>query len=70
MRDFTKRIPATLNGASTTYTARSGNKYKITKNVNKSMFYLWKIVDGGYEKIAEEDSPYSLYEVIDELEGL
>ena len=70
MRDFVKRIPVTLNGRSSTYTARSGNKYKITKHTNKAVFYLWKIAEGGYEKISEEENPYELYELIDKLEGL
>ena len=65
-----KRIPAMENGRGTVYTARSGNKYRITKHVNKQVFYLWKKEDGMYEKLAEEESPYDLYAVIDELEGL
>ena len=65
-----KRIPAMENGRGTVYTARSGNKYRITKHVNKQVFYLWKSVDGMYEKVRESESPYGLYEVIDQLEGL
>ena len=65
-----KRIPAMENGRGTVYTARSGNKYRITKHVNKQVFYLWKSVDGMYEKVRESESPYDLYEVIDQLEGL
>ena len=65
-----KRIPAMENGRGTVYTARNGNKYRITKHVNKQVFYLWKSVDGLYEKVRESESPYVLYEVIDQLEGL
>lgn len=65
-----KRIPASENGRGCLYTARSGQEYKITKNVNRPLFYLWKTVDGGYEKVCEMGSPYDLYVVIDQLEGL
>lgn len=72
MRDARKykRIPSAENECGTVYTARSGNVYKITKHVNKTWFYLWKVVDGGYEKLCEMESPYDLYVVIDQLEGL
>ena len=63
-----KRIPATENGHGTVYTARNGNVYRITKNTGKPLFYLWKVTDNGYEKLAQMESPYSLYEVIDQLE--
>lgn len=65
-----KRIPATENGRGSIYSARSGNQYRITKHVSKQLFYLWKIVDGGYEKLCEMETPYDLYVVIDQLEGL
>lgn len=65
-----KRIPATENGRGSTYSARSGNQYRITKHVSKQLFFLWKIVDGGYEKLCEMETPYDLYVVIDQLEGL
>ena len=65
-----KRIPATENGRGIMYTARSGRVYRITKHVNKQVFYLWKSVEGMYEKVRESKSPYDLYEAIDQLEGL
>ena len=66
-----KRIPATENGRGTIYTARSGNVYRITKHVYKSVFYLWRVCgDGFFEKICEMESPYDLYVLIDQLEGL
>ena len=65
-----KRIPATENGNGTVYTARSGQVYRITKHVNKAWFYLWKVQNGGFEKICEMESPYDLYVVIDQLEGV
>ena len=65
-----KRIPATENGRGAVYTARSGRTYKITRHVNKPLFFLWKVVDGGYEKLCEMESLYDLYVVIDKLEGL
>lgn len=66
-----KRIPSTANGITTTYTARSGTVYKITKNTGKPWFYLWKVThDGWFEKLAEMESPYGLYVLIDEIEGI
>ena len=71
-KKITKRIPAMENGTGSVYTARSGNVYRITKHVNKAIFYLWKVIPdgGGYEKLAEMETPYDLYELIDTLEGL
>lgn len=69
-RKFYKRIPAAENGRGAKYTARSGNVYRITKHVNKPLFFLWKKADGGYEKLCEMESPYDIYVVIDQLEGL
>ena len=65
-----KRIPTAENGRGVVYTARSGNAYKITKHISRPLFFLWKVVDGGYEKLCEMESPYDLYVVIDQLEGL
>lgn len=65
-----KRIPATENGPGTEYTARSGNKYLITKNVNKPLFYLWRKTKDGYEKLCQMESPYDMYVLIDHLEGV
>lgn len=67
---FYKRIPSVENGPGSLYTARSGNVYRITKHVNKPVFYLWKKENGGYVKLCEMGSPYDIYVVIDQLEGL
>ncbi len=69
-KTFYKRIPASENMRGTVYTARSGQTYRITKHVSKPLFYLWKVKDGGYEKMCQMESPYDLYVVIDQLEGL
>ena len=70
VKKVVKWIPFTENGRGAVYTAMSGNQYRITRNTGKPLFYLWRKVDGGYEKLAQMESPYSLYEVIDQLEGL
>lgn len=70
VKKVVKRIPATENGNSVTYTAMSGTKYRITKHVGKPLFYLWRVVDGGYERVCQMETPYDLYVVIDEMEGL
>ena len=64
-----KRIPASENGRGSEYTARSGNKYLITKNVSKPLFYLWKVRKSGFEKLCQMESPYDMYVLIAHLEG-
>lgn len=70
MGKVVRRIPVSENGRGAIYTARSGNQYKITHNARNTVHYLWKVMDRGYEKLCEMESPYDLYVVIDQLEGL
>lgn len=70
VKKVVKRIPSVENGRGAVYTAMSGNRYKITKHTSKMLFFLWKPVSGGWEKLATMESPYDLYAMIDHLEGL
>ena len=39
-------------------------EFQISQNTEKKKHTLWKIVAGGFEKIATANSPYDLYELI------
>lgn len=60
-----KKISASECGTGVLCTTRSGKQYQISQNPEKKKHTLWRIVDGGYEKIATGDSPYDLYPLID-----
>lgn len=61
-----KKIPATETGHGVIYHTLSGKEYRITQNPIKQMHTLWKVVDGGFEKIAVDASPNNLYPLIEE----
>lgn len=60
-----KKISASECGTGVLCTTRSGKQYQISQNPEKKKHTLWRILDGGYEKIATGDSPYDLYPLID-----
>jgi hypothetical protein len=62
-------IPSSENGSGVLYTALSGQKYNISQNLDKRKHTLWKQVDGGYQRIISADSPYDLYNKIEEIEN-
>lgn len=59
-----KTIPNTENGTTVTNTTLSGDKYLITRCLEKQRFTLWKILSEGYEKLATATSPLELYNKI------
>jgi hypothetical protein len=60
-----KKLPASECGTGVLCTTRSGKQYQISQNPEKKKHTLWRIVDGGYEKLATGNSPYDLYPLID-----
>lgn len=60
-----KNLPASEYGTGVLCTTRSGKRYQISQNPEKKKHTLWRIVDGGYEKLAIGNSPYDLYPLID-----
>lgn len=60
-----KRLPVSEYGTGVLCKTKSGKQYQISQNPEKKKHTLWRIVDGGYEKIATGDSPYDLYALID-----
>jgi hypothetical protein len=60
-----KKLPASEHGYGVLCIAKDGAKYQISQNPDKKTHTLWKIIPGGYEKVANADSPYPLYEMID-----
>ena len=62
-------IPSSENGSGVLYTALSGQKYNISQNLDKRKHTLWRQVDGGYQRIMSADSPYDLYNKIEEIEN-
>lgn len=59
-----KKIPASDNGPGVSCTTKGGNHYQISQNVEKMKFTLWKVVEGGFMKIATANSPLDLDEFI------
>lgn len=60
-----KKLPASECGTGVLCTTRSDKRYQISQNPEKKKHTLWRIVDGGYEKLATGNSPYDLYSLID-----
>lgn len=60
-----KKLPAADCGCGVLCRTRSGKEYSISQNPEKHRHTLWRIVDGGYEKMASADSPYDLYPLVD-----
>lgn len=60
-----KKLPASEYGSGVLCKTKSGKQYQISQNPENKKHTLWRIVDGGYEKIATGDSPYDLYPLID-----
>lgn len=59
-----RNIPTSENGAGVLCTTKSGQKYQISQNVEKSKFTLWKVVEKGFVKMKTASSPVDLYESI------
>lgn len=59
-----RNIPTSENGAGVLCTTKSGQKYQISQNVEKSKFTLWKVVENGFVKMKTASSPVDLYELI------
>ena len=59
-----KKLPATDYGPGVLCTKALGNRFQITQNPEKKKFTLWRILDGGFEKIAMANTPVDLYSKI------
>ena len=59
-----RKIPSSENGLGVHCTTKCGQEFQISQNNEKKKHTLWKIVPGGFEKIATGDSPYDLYDKI------
>lgn len=60
-----KEIPASDSAPGVTCVTKSGKTYKISQDAKRGIHTLWRVVEGGYEKIETGDSPYDLYPLID-----
>ena len=63
-RRLVRKIPSSENGLGVHCTTKCGQEFQISQNNEKKKHTLWKIVPGGFEKIATGDSPYDLYDKI------
>mgnify|MGYP001048862553 FL=1 len=59
-----KKIPVSENGCGVQCSTRTGQRFLISQNIEKMKFVLWRMVDGGYEKITVANSPFDLYDII------
>lgn len=59
-----KKIPTSDNGPGVSCTTKSGQHYQISQNVEKVKFTLWKIVEGGFVKLATANSPLDFDDLI------
>lgn len=55
-----KKIPTTENGPGVHCKTKSGQLFQISWNKEKIRFTLWRIVDGGFIKLATANSPLDL----------
>ena len=62
---FVKNIPTTDSAPGVTCVTKSGKKYRISQDADRGKHTLWRIVEGGYEKLEVADSPYDLYPLVD-----
>lgn len=60
-----KKLPTSECGTGVLCKTKSSKQYQISQNPEKKKHTLWKIVDGGFERVATGDSPYDLYPLID-----
>lgn len=63
MSKVVKKLPASESGHGVHYIARSRKEYCVSSCPEKGRFTLWRIVDGGYEKMESADSPNKLYPI-------
>ena len=60
-----KRLPLSEQVVPGVYCRTVGGlEYQITSDADHTRFTLWKMIDGGLERIARASSPYDLYEKI------
>lgn len=59
-----KKLPASESGAGVRCRTRSGKEYLISQCPEKRKHTLWKVLDGGLEKLSTADSPMDLYKLI------
>ncbi len=59
-----KKLPPSENGPGVLCTTTTGQKYQISQNIERMRFTLWKVVDGGYVKMATANSPLDLDELV------
>lgn len=55
-----KKLPTTETGPSLRCFTKSGQQYLITQNPAAAKFTLWRVMEGGYDKLATSNSPVSL----------
>ncbi len=60
-----KTIPASDSAPGVTCVTKSGKEYRISQDAKRGVHTLWRIVEGGYEKLETADSPYDLYPLVD-----
>lgn len=59
-----KTIPAKHSGPGVSCKTTSGQEFRISQDPVKMEFTLWKVLPGGYEKLAAAGSPVALYDKI------
>ncbi len=60
-----KSIPASDSAPGVTCVTKSGKEYRISQDAERGKHTLWRIVEGGFEKLETADSPYDLYPLVD-----
>ncbi len=61
-----KNLPASESGHGVHYIAKSRKEYCVSSCPEKGRFTLWRIVAGGYEKMASADTPNVLYPIAED----
>lgn len=59
-----KKIPSSDNGPGVSCKTKNGQHYQISQNLERMKFTLWKVIDGGFIKIATANSPLDLDDLI------
>lgn len=59
-----KKLPPSENGPGVLCTTTTGQQYQISQNIEKMRFTLWRVVNGGYVKMATANSPFDLEDLV------
>lgn len=67
MEKYLKSIPETERGRPLPFIAPSGQRYLVTRHIQKRLFYLWRVTEEDAMKLAEDSDQYNLFKTMSEM---